>query len=65
MRVPMSIYRIRWAVASNIEPMSASGLVVIVTSINMLYWLSGKEGGNGEEYKVETRLMFGAWCDSF
>ena len=48
--------------------MSANGPVVIITFVIMLYWLSGMGGGNGEEckvLKVETRLMFGAWCDSF
>ena len=67
-RIPMSICRIRWAITSNVELMSANGPVVIITFVIMLYWLSGMGGGNGEEckvLKVETRLMFGAWCDSF
>lgn len=34
---PTSICGMRWAVASNVEAMSASGLVVIVTSVIKLY----------------------------
>lgn len=34
---PTSICGMRWAVASNVEPTSASGSVVIVTSVIKLY----------------------------
>ena len=58
---PMSICGMRWAVASNVEPTSDSGSVVIVTSVFKFVLIEC----NGEDYNVNTRLTFGAWCDTF